>query len=314
MSDTPAEAHSRFVITGDSSAPYHVSSSRTRRNRHRTDLSVFFAAALSVVGVVGAVTDGSSKGKQDDQSMRNPFYSSWFIWVIAILAIVAVVSLIAFLISRRRYMANENKRFNQILTAEEEYKQEVLEKLRKETELATLMGLNQGQINEYHRIVTEQADKAFRSSRVAMGVGLLLLVSAAFAGAYVPLEQVRWFIGALAAFSTLLSGYLSKTYLTLYRESIGQLNRYFDQPVLNSHYLTAERLAESLDRKDAVEVRRQIIDEVLAASAKVGAKGGGPAAKHSVATSKSKRKKVPKQRAQPSLNGQSTRSTSIHSR
>ncbi len=203
-------------------------------------------------------------------------------------------------------MVNENKRFGQILRAEEEYKKEVLEKLKKETELATLMGLNQGQINEYHRIVTEQADKAFRSSRIAMGIGLFLLVSAAFAGAYVPIEQVRWFIGALAAFSTLLSGYLTKTYLALYKESIGQLNRYFDQPVLNSHYLTAERLAESLDRRDAVEVRRQIIDSVLAASTQVGTKGDQTTPQVSLNSKKPKRQKAPKQRTRSSMNGQSS--------
>ncbi|MEU5311874.1 hypothetical protein [Streptomyces sp. NPDC021562] len=213
---------------------------------------------------------------------------------------------IPWLKERREYMKNQNASFNESLKAQKEYEREILEKLKKETELATLMGLNQGQIDRYHEIVTEQADKAFKSSRTAMGVGLLLLVCAAIAGAYVPLEQVRWFIGALAAFSTMLSGYLTKTYLALYKESIGQLNRYFDQPVLNSHYLTAERLAEALDPPDAVEVRRQIINEVLAASSKVGTRNVQQEPKKSRKRVKPRRPTVPKQAPTSTSNVQST--------
>ncbi|MEW2404500.1 hypothetical protein [Streptomyces sp. NPDC046862] len=171
------------------------------------------------------------------------------------------------------------------------------------------MELNQGQIGEYHRIVTDQADKAFKPSRTAMGVGLFLLVCAAFGGVYVPLEEIRWFIAALAAFSTLLSGYLSRTYMILYRESISQLNRYFDQPVLNSYYLTAERLTQSLDREHVVEIRRQIISEVLATSSRLGAKSADATLTAGSAKPKKKlkkqvaKKRVPKQAA-PSQNSQ----------
>ncbi|MEV3911034.1 hypothetical protein [Streptomyces canus] len=305
--DKPTEVRSNFTILGDSSpTSYVVKSPRTRRYNLKSErLAEFMALAATLTGVAALfASDNSSESKKNSDGMANPLTTLWFSWTLAILAIATVVTLIAFLATRRQRMANENKHYSEILKAEEEYKREVLEKLKKETELATLMGLNQGQINEYHRIVTEQADKAFRSSRIAMNIGLLLLVAAALAGAYVPLEEVRWFIGALAAFSTLLSGYLSKTYLTLYRESIRQLNRYFDQPVLNSHYLTAERLAESLDRKDAIEVRRQIIDEVLAASTQVGTKGGDLAKKPSRTTGTPKKQKASNRQKSSSENSQ----------
>ncbi|MEU8715802.1 hypothetical protein [Streptomyces sp. NPDC048663] len=307
--DESTQVSSHFYISGDSSSPYGVNSSRAQRKRSRTDrLTVAMAAIVTIFLIVNIwLPDGrSSETKKDNGGTSNPLNTPWFSWVIGIVIIVAIISAVLYLVTRRQYMANENKRYNQILKAEEEYKQEVLEKLRKETELATLMGLNQGQINEYHRIVTEQADKAFRSSRIAMGVGLFLLVSAAFAGAYVPLEEVRWFIGALAAFSTLLSGYLTKTYLALYKESIGQLNRYFDQPVLNSHYLTAERLAEALQGQDATEVRRKIIDEVLAASTKVGANDRESNSKPHLDNKKAKKRNASKRHASSSAHGKPT--------
>ncbi|MEU0048613.1 hypothetical protein [Streptomyces sp. NPDC006309] len=179
---------------------------------------------------------------------------------------------IPWLATRRKYMKNRNVEFEERLKAEKAYYRQRLENLKKATELATLMDLNQGQIKTYHDIVTDQADKSFKSSRIAMGIGMLLLVAAAVGGAFVPLEQVRWFIGALAAFSTLLSGYLSRTYLSLYKESIGQLNRYFDQPVLNSYYLTAERLTEGLGEQHQDEIRMQVIREVLSNGARMGGK------------------------------------------
>lgn len=190
--------------------------------------------------------------------------------VITGLIIAVAVFAIPWLFERRKYMKNRNETFDQRMAAERELHAQALEKLKQASELTTLMQLNQEQIKTYHDIVTEQADKSFKSSRVAMGVGMLLLVCAAIGGAWVPLEQVRWFIGALAAFSTLLSGYLSKTYLTLYKESIGQLNRYFDQPVLNSYYLAAERLIGKLGEEHQDEVRRQIISEILTNSSRRG--------------------------------------------
>ncbi|MEV4790105.1 hypothetical protein AB0K53_32520 [Streptomyces tuirus] len=167
-------------------------------------------------------------------------------------------------------MKNQNEHFSERIRAERERHKQAMEQLKKTTELATLMGLNQNQIKTYHDIVTEQADKSFRSSRTAMNVGLLLLVAAAIGGVYVPIEEIRWFIGALALFSTVFSAYLSRTYLLLYRESISQLNRYFDQPVLNSFYLTAERLTSGLDTEHGQEVRQQIIDQVLETSTRIG--------------------------------------------
>lgn len=307
-SDVGREASGGYVA-GSQNVIFH-STTRTQR------FSSSPLATSLVVAVVGAIAVSvatafippdecrhpeCTENTESSQSDLYPLDSAWFVWTITALAVVAVVALVSWLITRRQYMKNQNEGFAAQLKAQEEYHQQALEKLRRTTELATLMELNQGQIGEYHRIVTDQADKAFKSSRTAMGVGLFLLVCAAFGGVYVSLEEIRWFIAALAAFSTLLSGYLSRTYMILYRESISQLNRYFDQPVLNSYYLTAERLTQSLDREHVVEVRRQIIDEVLATSARLGAKSSepvpSPKPKKKPTKKTASKKRVPKQAA-----------------
>ncbi|MFH9988127.1 hypothetical protein [Streptomyces luteogriseus] len=298
--DDGAQPYQRFPPpyasgTPDWAALADASAERDRRRRMTLGAG---AGAIAAGIFVYLVLEGNDKQSRS----LEPIDLTPFMWVAAGLLAALVVAVVLHLLTRRQYMANQNKGFTAKLKAQEEYHQQALEKLRKTTELATLMELNQGQIGEYHRIVTDQADKAFRSSRTAMGVGLFLLVCAAFGGVYVPLEEIRWFIAALAAFSTLLSGYLSRTYMILYRESINQLNRYFDQPVLNSYYLTAERLTQSLDREHVVEIRRQIINEVLATSSRLGAKGADTVPTAVSAKPKRPKKRGPKQGA-PSRNG-----------
>ncbi|MGW3913182.1 hypothetical protein ACWEBX_16945 [Streptomyces sp. NPDC005070] len=261
--------------------------------------AAFFAAGSIALGIagVGAMLLSLAADKNGDADRA--------VWTavagVGATCLILLLITVPWLITRRTYMKNQNARIAEQLKTQQELRHEALEKLKKTTELATLMELNQGQIDTYHRIVTEQADKSFKSSRVAMHIGLLLLVCAAFAVAFVPLDQVRWFIGALAAFSTVLSGYLTKTYLSMYKESIGQLNRYFDQPVLNSFYLTAERLTAGLDADHAQDVRCQIINEVLATSSH---RGRSSAERKDPKPKAAPKQRPPKQRTN-SMNGTS---------
>lgn len=143
----------------------------------------------------------STGGKENEGGTSDAALSA-VVGILGCTCIFLIVTAVPWLITRRTYMKNQNARIAEQLKTQQELRHEALEKLKKTTELATLMELNQGQIGTYHRIVTEQADKSFKSSRVAMSVGLILIVCAAVGGAYVPVEEVRWFIGALAAFST----------------------------------------------------------------------------------------------------------------
>lgn len=54
-------------------------------------------------------------------------------------------------------------------------------------------------------------------------------------------------VGAtVSAIGAALSAFITKTFLDVHKLSLSQLNRYFRQPVLNSHVLTAQRLADQL--------------------------------------------------------------------
>ncbi|MEU8919509.1 hypothetical protein AB0D10_01060 [Kitasatospora sp. NPDC048545] len=147
---------------------------------------------------------------------------------------------------------------------------QTLAELKNHTELATLLEINQRQIDQYHAIATGQADRSFVTAQRAMASGLLVIMACFIAGLMVPSNEVRWFLGALGAVGAAISAYLSKTFLFVYKESQAQLNRYFDQPVLNGYYLTAERLADGIQDGPQGDMRRRIIEQVLEASTRVG--------------------------------------------
>ncbi|MCX4232795.1 hypothetical protein [Streptomyces ortus] len=277
--------------------------------RHRKSKSAMFAMRAGVAGgVLGTLSVASAAGSSGGESKDSFDYGD--VLALSLTVGVAMAIIVGFsipwLVTRRAYMKNQNVHFSERLKAEKERHSQAMEQLRKTTELATLMEWNQDQIKTYHDIVTEQADKSFKSSRTAMHTGLALLVAAAISGVKVPIEEVRWFIGALALFSTMFAAYLSRTYLAMYKESIGQLNRYFDQPVLNSYFLTAERVTEGLDKENQLALKQQIINEVLATSSRMSVRSNSasepaPAAMKAVKPKPKKKAKPKKHTA--SLNG-----------
>ncbi|MFJ3310149.1 hypothetical protein ACIPSA_45590 [Streptomyces sp. NPDC086549] len=137
------------------------------------------------------------------------------------------------------------------------------ERLRERMELPSLVNFNRVLLDKYHGIATDQATKAYRSSRFAMGVGLFILVIAFFAGWRLNAQGDRLFVGSVAALGTSFTAYLSRTYILTYERALQQLNQYFNQPVLNGYFLTAERLANSLPDDRRADALEQIVADVL---------------------------------------------------
>lgn len=194
----------------------------------------------------------------------------WWAWVIFAVALVMIATGLCY------YLWTRIKRERAELQATQDAaeRQQIedaqrLTQLKIVTPLATLLELNQTQIDEYHRIATDQADRSFRSSQRAMAIGLLIIIGCAAAGLYFQNAQVKIFVGSIAGVAAGLSAFLNRTYLHMYGQTLSQLNRYFEQPVLTGYYLTAERLAQDLKDDPESEMRRRIIDQVLQASAKM---------------------------------------------
>ena len=139
---------------------------------------------------------------------------------------------------------------------------EAYQNLLEPDSLKILMDLNQRQIEGYHEIVTKQAKQSYRSAQFAMWSGVLMLATCLYVGLRFNAAEIKAFAAAMGAVSGAMTGYLSKTYLAVYRETLSQLNRYFDQPVTNGYFLAAERLAGD----QMPEMRQRIIEQILLVS------------------------------------------------
>jgi hypothetical protein len=193
----------------------------------------------------------------------------WF-WILCGVVIIVTVALLGWYVTSRVKRDRANMK---ALQGEADFQRTLEEKklaqLKTVTPLATLLEINQDQIDQYHRIATEQANRSFKSSQRAMALGLTVIVACLAAGIYLPSSEAKLFVGAVAAVGAALSGFLSRTYIHMYGQTLGQLNRYFDQPVLTNYYLTAERLAQDLSDNPEGEMRRLIIQQVLDSSSRL---------------------------------------------
>ncbi|MFD9619718.1 hypothetical protein ACFWB2_20885 [Streptomyces virginiae] len=156
--------------------------------------------------------------------------------------------------------------------------------LRERMELASLVNYNRVLLDQYHGIATKQANKSFNSSLGAMVVGLAVLVAAFYASMQFTAAGERIFIGSLAALSTVFVGYLSKTFIAVYDRSLQQLNQYFNQPVLNQYFLSAERIVERINPDLRDELHAEIVRDILATGKQMRAAAVSPTAPAAPAT------------------------------
>ncbi|MFJ4591367.1 MULTISPECIES: hypothetical protein [unclassified Kitasatospora] len=235
-----------------------------RSNTSAWPLVVVAAVALLSLGA------GSTKGGPSEAGAWKP---PLWLWIVIGTAFTLVAgALCAYLWTRVRRERAQLLAAEEARAAERVLAEQQLADLKQVTPLATLLELNREQIDQYHRIATDQADMSFRSSQRAMWLGLLVVAGCVAGGVYLKGGDVKIFMSAIALVGASLAAFLNRTYLRMYGQTLSQLNRYFEQPVLTGYYLTAERLAEDLEPEAKGEVRRQIITQVLSASNKL-AKG-----------------------------------------
>ncbi|GGL17252.1 hypothetical protein GCM10010094_92690 [Streptomyces flaveus] len=202
-----------------------------------------------------------------------------WLWILTGVTVTAVSGIAIYLLVKQiRREDLQLQAAEEAAELQKEIDAQKLADLKTVTPLATLLELNQSQIDEYHRIATDQADRSFRSSQRAMALGLLVIVGCFAAVLYFANGQTKVFVAAIAGVAAALSAFLNRTYLQMYGQTLSRLNRYFEQPVLTGYYLTAERLAQNLGEDPESEMRRRIIDQVLEASARMnnGASGEEP--------------------------------------
>jgi hypothetical protein len=272
-------------LADDDPSPRSRQSPRVRRTYYRKSKSFFeyqiaIAGGIAVVAVAVLIpvliqpeqsTPIPSPGSPSSvvvQTITKSWAPPLWVWVTVCAALAVTVVLLGwYIFSRVQRERADLSAIEKEAAFQRTLEEKKLAQLKTVTPLATLLELNQDQIDQYHRIATEQADRSFRSSQRAMAIGLAVIVACLAAGIYLRSSEAKIFVGAVAAVGAALSGFLNRTYIHMYGQTLGQLNRYFDQPVLTGYYLTAERLAQELPDNPEGEMRRMIIQQVLQSSA-----------------------------------------------
>jgi hypothetical protein len=137
------------------------------------------------------------------------------------------------------------------------------ERLMRDTTLPALLRYNRDQMALYHRIATAQARVAGRSSQSAMAIGFAALIAGSVVAIVSGDITTKVITGGLAALGGVFSGYIARTFLVAQDKAIGQLYKYWEQPLTTSYILAAERIAASFGDNRKEKELGKLIDQLL---------------------------------------------------
>ncbi|MFC2077513.1 hypothetical protein ACFLTM_01715 [Candidatus Bipolaricaulota bacterium] len=220
-----------------------------------------------------------------DSSTASSFFGSTTEWVMVAGAVIGVSAAVLGLAVQQRRLrrATENvqeaereafqekpqeieARLRELADSQEGLEQRaselgaVLEESRNLVQTGRLLSLYSKQIEKYQLQTRSRASWSFFVALVAMFAGLVFLVWGGTVLFSAKDSVVLAAGGLISAAGGAVSAYIAKTFLDMHRVSVGQLNRYFRQPVVNDRVLMAQRLADELDDPEA---RRQAYDKII---------------------------------------------------
>ncbi|TKS96258.1 hypothetical protein [Streptomyces lasalocidi] len=233
----------------DSQAKESVSTSDKKTASFVVSGFATIGGVLATVGVALSRSDGAKPQVSDP-------LPSW-VWpvVVGLVAAMLGAAVWAYWLVQRAKLKEVARERNALESA--------ADRLRERMGLPSLVDFNRVLLDRYHGIATDQATKAYRSSRFAMAVGLVILNLSFFAGWRLNAQGDRVFVGSVGAVGTAFTAYLSRTYMQTYERALQQLNQYFNQPVLNGYFLNAERIADTLPDERRTAMLEQVVADIL---------------------------------------------------
>lgn len=108
--------------------------------------------------------------------------------------------------------------------------------------LPALWKVTHARLGQYHVTAVGQAKRAFRNAQYAMGAGFVLLAVFVYAAFNAKSATASATAGVLGAVAAALAGYIARTFIRSQEMTSQALHRYFEEPLVLSRYLAAERL------------------------------------------------------------------------
>lgn len=133
----------------------------------------------------------------------------------------------------------------------------------RDKELDELLRLNRTQMQAYQTLSRGQQRSAFRSSLIALFVGLIVLVGGIVVVVVVEGNTSKIAVAGVTALGSALSSYIASTYLKLHGAAARQLRFFSDQPIVSSYIYEAERLVGKLPTDERPESYKVVIKDIL---------------------------------------------------
>ncbi len=130
----------------------------------------------------------------------------------------------------------------------------------------SLFNLYSKQIQQYQYQTRQRATYSFIFAILAMFVGLAFVALGAWHVLKQGVQPTDVAAGsAVSVVGGAIGAYITKTFLEVHKISLAQLNRYFQQPVINETILTAQRLSDLLpDPQHRSKAYQHLIQKVVA--------------------------------------------------
>jgi hypothetical protein len=223
-----------------------------RYRRYRT----YLLGGLAVTLILAGLAVVSQLARQDlGLPYRETLIATICLSTGAFLLFVGSLVLPVFL-DARRVERLEEKRAREAVA-------EAVEELADAKDLAALIRANRKQMEAYDVLARGQASSAFRNSQVAMGAGLLVLLLGAVIAIGTDNTVSKITTASLTALGGALSGFIARTFLQTYRQALRQLNFYFQQPLINSYLLSAQRLINEMTKGERDSALSKVIANLM---------------------------------------------------
>ncbi|MEU4417364.1 TRADD-N-associated membrane domain-containing protein [Nocardia salmonicida] len=136
-------------------------------------------------------------------------------------------------------------------------------------DLMQLMEVNRRQMEVYDDQARNQSSTSHWTALGAMVAGLSIVGFGIGVAANADSDATKFATAIIAAVGTTVGGYIAKTFITLNSSTQEQVRYYFEQPLVASYLITAERFIARMPEEDRPEQYRRLVQAAMDQAAAV---------------------------------------------
>ncbi|MEV0080936.1 hypothetical protein AB0H58_31375 [Nocardia neocaledoniensis] len=141
--------------------------------------------------------------------------------------------------------------------------EQAVEEVAGPDDLWGLMKVNRRQMEQYDVQARAQGRSSHISSLIAMGAGLVIVGFGLAIAVTADDSATKYSAAIVAAVGTATGGYIARTFIRVNTAAQHHVRYYFEQPLVQSYLLTAERIADRLPERERGVQYEQIVAAAL---------------------------------------------------